>query len=71
VLIKLNHRLSMVARLRLVISPPIVSIYEHVGVPGPPVDMVSYGPDTTPVKSRTRTRFMGRASHFPLLALHT
>src|SRR5207253_2624247 len=57
--------LSMVARLRRVISPPIGSILS-TSAPWSARNMVAYGPDTTPVKSRTRTPLSGPGMTFSL-----
>src|SRR5882724_4879787 len=50
--------LSMVARLRRVMSPPIGSILS-TSAPWSARNMVANGPDTTPVKSSTRTPLSG------------
>src|SRR4029077_7732705 len=57
--------LSMVARLRRVISPPIGSILS-TSAPWSARNMVANGPDTTPVKSSTRTSLSGPDITFSL-----
>ena len=62
--------LSMVARLRRVMSPPIGSILS-TSAPWSARNMVANGPDTTPVKSSTRTPLSGPGMTFSLdCALH-
>src|ERR1700686_3688920 len=60
--------LSMVARLRRVISPPIGSILS-TSAPWSAGKMVANGPDPPPVKSRTRTPLSGPDMTLPLLIL--
>src|SRR5438876_9797746 len=60
--------LSMVARLRRVISPPIGSILS-TSAPWSARNMVANGPDTTPVKSSTRTPLSGPDMTLPLCCL--
>src|ERR1700722_2795450 len=57
--------LSMVARLRRVMSPPIGSIL-RTSAPWSARNIVANGPDTTPVKSRTRTPLSGPDMCFSL-----
>ncbi len=57
--------LSMVARLRRVMSPPIGSILS-TSAPWSARNMVANGPDTTPVKSSTRTPLSGPGMTFSL-----
>src|SRR5712671_5132038 len=57
--------LSMVARLRRVISPPIGSILS-TSAPWSARNMVANGPETTPVKSSTRTPLSGPGMTFSL-----
>src|SRR5713226_5913139 len=60
--------LSMVARLRRVMSPPIGSILS-TSAPWSARNMVANGPDTTPVKSSTRTPLSGPDMTLPLYCL--
>src|SRR5712672_1332181 len=60
--------LSMVARLRRVMSPPIGSILS-TSAPWSARNMVANGPDTTPVKSSTRTPLSGPDMTLPLCCL--
>src|SRR5712671_7848313 len=57
--------LSIVARLRRVISPPIGSILS-TSAPWSARNMVANGPETTPVKSSTRTPLSGPGMTFSL-----
>src|SRR5438046_6302433 len=59
--------LSIVARLRRVMSPPIGSILS-TSAPWSARNMVANGPDTTPVKSSTRTPLSGPDMTLPLLS---
>jgi hypothetical protein len=57
--------LSMVARLRRVMSPPIGSVLS-TSAPWSARNIVANGPDTTPVKSSTRTPLSGPGITLPL-----
>src|ERR1700686_5445697 len=60
--------LSMVSRLRRVMSPPIGSILS-TSAPWSARNIVANGPDTTPVKSSTRTPLSGPDMTLPLYGL--
>src|SRR5882724_11761302 len=63
--------LSMTARLRRVMSPPIGSILS-TSAPWSARNIVAYGPETTPVRSSTRTPFKGPAiGSFPQFEHHS